>query len=610
MESPFKTKSSRPPAAEDPLVGRLVGGKFEILSLLGAGAMGAVYLARQTALDKKVAIKILHRELATDAKFAQRFRREAMAASRLDHPSSIRVFDFGEDPDGILYIAMEYVQGTDLFSVIERRGLLPREAILDVMIQTLGALIVAHAMGVLHRDLKPENILVVPGKTEDGSPCDLIKVCDFGIAKILEPQDAPGLRQVQGRKLSTAGLVIGTPAYMSPEQARGVALDARSDLYSIGVVLYHLLAGRVPFEASTAMDLVMKQISEAPRPPSSIVPGIDPALEAVCLKALSKDPAARYQDAREMRMALRALVEGGPPVSVGALGGSRSPSPLEESPTLEIGTLPTSGPTLAAVSPTRVEPARRLHWRVALPPLGLLACGLLLVRYQSGLPAVTANQARAAAPSLQVVPSVAEKAPVGPSEPPRIDPAPADRRGVPREATPPARPAAHPQSKVPREPAAGSAAPPTITMETSIAPPRVESSQAAAPSSTPTVVTPEPTRQVPPPFEVENARVEIGSVSNILATTPSNVNRALSGIGKKLTECYRAALPAMPHPLEGSFVLHVETGLDGTITEATFEGAKAGGLAGCVVETAIGRKIPNVDTGSASADVSLVLISR
>jgi serine/threonine-protein kinase len=284
---------------DDPLLGRCLGGKFAIESFLCAGAMGAIYRARHLSLDKTICVKVLHPVLATNPRFAQRFHREAKAASRLDHPNSVRIIDFGEEPDGLLYIAMEYLQGSELLDVIERSFPLAPERVVSIVSQVLAALAVAHENGILHRDLKPENIMIVPTYSDDGSVSELVKVCDFGIAKISAP-DLP----TDG--LTTGGMIVGTPEYMSPEQVRGEAIDARSDLYSVGVLLYYMLAGRRPFESESAVGVVLKHMNELPKAPSKLVPDVDPALEAVCMRALAKDPNERFDSAREMRAALQA----------------------------------------------------------------------------------------------------------------------------------------------------------------------------------------------------------------------------------------------------------------------------------------------------------------
>src|SRR5579859_7284312 len=301
-----EARRSKPASGKDPsVIGRTIAGKFLIESYIGGGAMGAVYRARQTALDKDVAVKLLHGEHAGDATFAARFHREAKAASRLDHPNSLRVIDFGEEPDGLLYIAMEYLDGRDLFHVIKEDWPISAARAADVLSQALAAVAVAHEMGIVHRDLKPENIMVLPGTTDDGHPRDLVKVCDFGIAKFTDAREA---RASGGAKLTTQGIVVGTPEYMSPEQGKGEALDARSDIYAMGVILYQLLTGRVPFDAETALGVVLKHVTEDPVPPRQVNPAADAKLEAICLRAMQKKREDRYPSARVMRQEVRAVL--------------------------------------------------------------------------------------------------------------------------------------------------------------------------------------------------------------------------------------------------------------------------------------------------------------
>src|ERR1700691_4466256 len=214
--------------AFDQLVGRTIAGKFLVEGLIGSGAMGAVYRARQIALDKTIAIKVLHGEHADDPAFAARFQREAKAASRLNHPNSMQVIDFGAEPDGLLYIAMEYLDGRSLHRVLHEDGALPASRIADIVMQTLAALAVAHDMGVVHRDLKPENVVILRGTDDDGRSKDLVKVCDFGIAKITDSRAYRGKDERESNApVTTAGFLVGTPEYMSPEQSRGEKLDAR-----------------------------------------------------------------------------------------------------------------------------------------------------------------------------------------------------------------------------------------------------------------------------------------------------------------------------------------------------------------------------------------------
>ncbi len=302
---------------EDPFLGRLIADKYRIESLLGGGAMGSVYRARQVALDREVALKVMHPSLAQRPDFAARFHREAKASSHLSHPSLVAVTDFGQEPSGLLYLVMEYVPGRTLDHVLQHEFPLAPARTASILSQVLSAVAVAHEVGIVHRDLKPDNILVFDGVDDDGQPIDVVKVCDFGIAAILgvgdlasEGDRARHHRAVkkESKRITIAGTVLGTPAYMSPEQGAGLKSDARSDLYALGAVLYEMLTKQVPFDGTDATGVLAAHVLQEPKPPTDVVRSACPHLSAVALHALHKLPDDRYQTAREMRAAVRRAV--------------------------------------------------------------------------------------------------------------------------------------------------------------------------------------------------------------------------------------------------------------------------------------------------------------
>ncbi|MFN2548824.1 MAG: protein kinase [Myxococcales bacterium] len=288
-----------PRPARDPLVGQMVAGRFKVEELIGQGGMGKVYRARHLALDRLVCLKMLKPALLEDPTLVGRFEREAKAASRLNHPNGIQILDFGRnDADGALFIAMEYVQGKDLRIVLRDEWPLAEARLCNIMAQVLSALGEAHAHNVIHRDLKPENIMVEQRRDQP----DFVKVLDFGIAKILD-SDMPGLTR--------ADVVCGTPQYMAPEQATGSSLDQRCDLYAVGVILYQMATGHLPFDGQNSMEVLTKHVNEPPVPPRRRQPDapISEAMESVILRALEKDPALRPQTAEEFRQLMLAVAK-------------------------------------------------------------------------------------------------------------------------------------------------------------------------------------------------------------------------------------------------------------------------------------------------------------
>ncbi|MEV6650192.1 protein kinase [Streptomyces sp. NPDC051219] len=271
--------------------GSVAGGRYQLRDLLGEGGMASVYLAYDSALDRQVAIKTLHTELGREQSFRERFRREAQAVAKLSHTNIVSVFDTGEDElDGSLmpYIVMEYVEGQPLGSVlqtdIQQYGAMPADKALKVTADVLAALETSHEMGLVHRDIKPGNVMM----TKRG----VVKVMDFGIARAM---------QSGVTSMTQTGMVVGTPQYLSPEQALGRGVDARSDLYSVGIMLFQLLTGRLPFDADSPLAIAYAHVQEEPVAPSTVNRSVTPAMDALVARALKKNPNERFPTAAAMR---------------------------------------------------------------------------------------------------------------------------------------------------------------------------------------------------------------------------------------------------------------------------------------------------------------------
>ena len=346
----------------------LVDSRYRILRRIGSGGMADVYSAEDTHLGRQVALKVLHRRFAQDQEFVERFRREASAAAGLQHPNVVNVFDRGRH-DGTYYIAMEHLSGRTLKEIVESEAPLAQERVVDLGLQTLQAAGFAHRHGVIHRDFKPHNVIV----DEHGRA----KVTDFGIAR------------AGASEMTETGSIMGTAQYLSPEQAQGHAVTATSDLYSIGVMLYEMLAGRLPFEGDSAVSIALKHLSEPPTPISQMRPDVHPALESVVMAALAKDPARRWQTAEDFAEGLTAagaqLGEG--PVSPGTSVFVPVPAPV---PADVDGDTPP--PALAPVAEPEPEPKKRRRWPWFL--VGLLTLALVGFLAYLAVSALTATETR------------------------------------------------------------------------------------------------------------------------------------------------------------------------------------------------------------------------
>ncbi|MGM0558938.1 MAG: serine/threonine protein kinase, partial [Myxococcota bacterium] len=280
------------------LVGRRFFGEYTITKKLGEGGMGAVYLARQNSIDQMVALKVLHARAAESDEIVQRFHREAKVISMLTHPNIVRVFIFGRTEDDLLYLVMEFVEGMELRERLAQQGTLDELVAIKIIKQMCSALAEAHDLGIIHRDLKPDNVLLANFRGDK----NFVKILDFGIAKLKQPDN-----EEPQQKLTQAGIVYGTPEYLSPEQAQALELDQRTDIYSLGCMLYELITGRVPFSAESPVQILTKHVFEDPPPPSKVAPGkVAPTMEKIILKAMAKDQDDRFNNALEMFDALGA----------------------------------------------------------------------------------------------------------------------------------------------------------------------------------------------------------------------------------------------------------------------------------------------------------------
>lgn len=313
------------------LSGHTLGNQFHVIRMLGQGGMGQVYLARQLDMGRDVVIKVMHPALtAGSAEAVERFKHEARAVAQLNHPHIVQVHVFGQADGGLLYLAMEYVEGRSLHDVLGQSRRMPEPRVLGILDQICSALAEAHGHGLIHRDLKPDNIML----TERHGRSDYVKVLDFGIAKMVGPG---------GAKMTQTGMVFGTPKYMAPEQAAGLPVDARTDLYALGVMLYELLTGAHPFEAETPLAFLVKHASEPVPPPDQRFPGLvlSPRTRALTMRCLEKEPARRFQSAADLQHELRRALHDFP----SPVRGYPSPVPRTELSPAQTVAVPLRKPT-------------------------------------------------------------------------------------------------------------------------------------------------------------------------------------------------------------------------------------------------------------------------
>src|SRR5215470_13505417 len=339
------------PAAEaDPLLGRIVNDRYRIVETIGQGGMGRVYKAMQSPLDRTVALKILAAGHDRDPNFYKRFFLEASVTAKLTHPNTITLYDYGRTEDGIFFIAMEYLDGRTLSQAMQQDGALAQERVIHVAQQICRSLREAHALGIVHRDLKPANVMLLRQPDDH----EFVKVLDFGLVKFFQGENQEG-------EITNVGTFMGSPHYIAPEQARNQGPDQRCDIYSLGVLLYQMLTGKVPFTAPNPVDIILKHLHEAPVPPRQARPDlpIDPQLESIVLRCLAKERTERFQSMDDLLGALKVVRQ--------QLAGSSLPIPQTPDSLKKVPPRASSAPSASADAST-VAPGLPREAVVRPPP--------------------------------------------------------------------------------------------------------------------------------------------------------------------------------------------------------------------------------------------------
>ncbi len=601
-------------ASADPLIGRVIAGKLRILSCLGKGATGAVYRAHHETLDKSVAIKVLHETHVKDEELVRRFKAEAKAASRLDHPNSVRVLDFGADgPDGLLYLAMEFVAGSDLQSVLNQEGKIPPARTVAIMTQVTSALAVAHDQGVVHRDMKPGNIMLLQEEDEDGRKVESVKVCDFGLAKLLDinPEGSSG-------PLTQNGTIFGTPTYMSPEQASGKTLDGRTDIYSCGIILYRMLAGAAPFNAQNITGLLMKHIMETPVPLAESAPWVEPRLAAIVDRALQKEPGDRQASMREMHAELRALAQEMylPLATVPAIASPSAPPIMFEASEGE-----GAAPMAASVGSVSQAPAGSkgaipiaLIGSLALIVVGGLVAYVLLERAPGAVVTAAPPKLAQVSPPPKVEPApMPVLKPVPKSSPPPAAKVEAPAIEAPAIKTPPARSPKTPKRR-PRRATAPKKTPPVKDRPRPVESPAIKAEIEAPKAKPPEPPPPPPPVEPPPPpvkveppppsgppklgadfqfsAKIESVKVLQGGLSTRRIT--KDLSRALS----EANACLRGAVQKRGVATSGRAQLKAMIGLRGRLRKTEVD-SPLSEASGCLKSSFEGMRTKRPDTGDA-----------